>query len=174
MLGIFPGRNGVIWRDWYTHGVVDANSGSYTTLAAPLGHINVHIRDGSAILLHAQPAYTIAETREGPYSLLISLSAEGQAFGTAYIDDGISSPPGPNKILTFTVAKGQARISVDGPFDVVPRLQQVTVLGVDRKPSKVFLQGKSIKDWKYIEKTEELIASDLDGDLNKSLSLVWL
>ncbi|KIP03540.1 glycoside hydrolase family 31 protein [Phlebiopsis gigantea 11061_1 CR5-6] len=45
--GIFPGRGRVTWRDWYTHAAVNATAGANTTLAAPLGHINVH---GSAYL----------------------------------------------------------------------------------------------------------------------------
>ena len=48
----------------------------------------MHIRDGSALLLHAAPAYTIHDTRAGPYSLLVSQAADGYAFGTAYLDDG--------------------------------------------------------------------------------------
>src|ERR1700733_4006377 len=82
-IGIFPGRGNVVWRDWYTHDIVEYTSGVAMTLTAPLGHINVHVRDGSAILLHAVPAYTIEETQQGPFSLLVSLSADSQAFGTA-------------------------------------------------------------------------------------------
>ena len=77
------------------------SSGGNTTLDAPLSHINVHIGDNSALLLHQEPGYTTYETREGPYALLVSLNVAGTAFGTAYVDDGISFPPGPSLCLTF-------------------------------------------------------------------------
>jgi alpha-glucosidase (family GH31 glycosyl hydrolase) len=90
----------VPWRDWYTHAVVNA-TGQSTTPDAPISHINVHIQDNSALLLYQEPGYTIYEIREGFYSLLVSLNTAGTAFGTAYVDDGISFPPGPSRSLTF-------------------------------------------------------------------------
>ncbi|OAX37415.1 hypothetical protein K503DRAFT_783640 [Rhizopogon vinicolor AM-OR11-026] len=48
---VFPGRGSVIWREWYTHAVVNAISRGNTTLDAPISYINVHIRDSSALLL---------------------------------------------------------------------------------------------------------------------------
>ncbi|KAJ8580637.1 hypothetical protein M405DRAFT_854975 [Rhizopogon salebrosus TDB-379] len=116
--GIFLGRGCVIWRDWYTHAVVNVASGGNTTLDAPLSHINVHIRDNSALLLHQEPGYTIYETREGPYALLVSLNAAGTAFGTAYVDDDISFPPGPSRCLTFQAAEGTLKIESKGEYAI--------------------------------------------------------
>lgn len=172
--GIFPGRNRVIWRDWHTHEVVDTKPGAYTTLAAPLGHINVHIRDGSAILLHAQPAYTVEETRRGPFSLLVFQSFDGHAFGTAFLDDGISSPPGPSKTLTFISSSGRLQIQARGPFDVAQKLQEITVLGVASKPAQVILQGRKINSWVYTGATQKLVVNEINEDLNGPVSLVWI
>ena len=115
--GVFPGRGNTIWRDWYTHKAVNVSStpGATVTLDAPLGHINVHIRDGSAILLHAKPGYTTTETREGPYELLVSLDKQGRAFGTAYVDDGESVPPTPHTNLKFWAEGGVLFIEADAP-----------------------------------------------------------
>jgi len=170
--GIFPGRGSVVWRDWYTHDVVNATSGANTTLPAPLGHINVHIRDGSAILLHAQPAYTIEETRQGPFSLLVSQSTGGQAFGTAFIDDGVSNPPGPSKTLSFMAEKGRLRIQAEGTFNIKQKLQDITVLGVS-KPTEVTFQGETAKNWIYLEARKKLVVRDINGDLNGPVSFVW-
>ena len=170
-VGIFPGRGHVIWRDWYTHGVVNATSGTNTTLPAPLGHINVHVRDGSAILLHAQPAYTVAETRRGPFSLLVSQTTDGMAFGTAYIDDGIGSPPGPNKTLSFIGSKGRLWIDSKGALNIQQKLQDVTILGVSR-PSEVEFDGKKINSWIHFEGQEKLVVQ-MNGDLNGPMSLTW-
>ncbi|KZT00896.1 glycoside hydrolase family 31 protein [Laetiporus sulphureus 93-53] len=174
--GIFPGRGQVVWRDWYTRSTVDANPGGNTTLDAPLGHINVHVRDGSAILLHSQPAYTIAETRQSPYELLVSLSPGGYAFGTAYFDDGDSVPPTPNTTVTFSVTDGSLSIRSAGDYSIEQALESVTVLGVGAtKPSTVIVQNAALEDasWEYDEAKQELVMSDLELDLNGAIEISW-
>ncbi|KAF9457114.1 glycosyl hydrolases family 31-domain-containing protein [Collybia nuda] len=166
------GRGSVIWRDWYTHDVVNATHGAPTTLDAPLGHINVHIRDGSAILLHAKPAYTVEETRQGPFSLLISQSANGMAFGSAYLDDGVSSPPGPNKILTFEVTKRQVKITARGPFDVKQQLSEVTILGVGSKPSRATVNGRKVDSFSFSAQQGKLVVKT-NINLNSQTTLEW-
>jgi alpha-glucosidase len=140
---------------------------------APLGHINVHVRDGSVILLHAMPGYTIEETRQGPYSLLISQSADGRAFGSAYIDDGVSYPPTPSKSLTFSVTRSQVVITGDGSFDVKQRLRDITVLGVSTKPSFVLVDGKKVAEWYYVASKWKLVAQGLNIDLNIRVAVQW-
>ncbi|KAG1814614.1 glycoside hydrolase family 31 protein [Suillus subaureus] len=167
-----PGRGSVIWRDWYTHGAVNATSGGNTTLDAPISHINVHIRDNSVLLLHQEPGYTIYETREGPYSLLVSLNAAGTAFGTAYVDDGISFPPGPSRNLTFQAAESTLKIQSEGAYGIAQKLETITVLGV-QKPAQVELQGSSTDGWTYNEATEELVVSNASVDLNGQFTLAW-
>ncbi|PCH40075.1 glycoside hydrolase family 31 protein [Wolfiporia cocos MD-104 SS10] len=171
--GIFPGRGQVTWRDWYTHDVVDATTGGNTTLDAPLGHINVHVRDGSAILLHAQPAYTINETRSGPYALLVSLSANGSASSTAYIDDGETIPPTPNTTLTFIATHGVLKISGAGDFEVQQDLANVTILGVASQPESVGVEGVHDINWEYFPRQQELVLTDLGLDLNEDLTIFW-
>ncbi|PSR99298.1 hypothetical protein PHLCEN_2v4157 [Hermanssonia centrifuga] len=175
--GIFPGRGRVIWRDWYTHNVVNSSTdGSPTTLSAPLGHINVHIRDGSAILLHGQPAYTVAETRQGPYSLLVSQAADGFAFGTAYIDDGESIPPTPSRTIEFHAVKGSLKISGSGSFALQETLETVTVLGVgntEKRPTTVSVQEKEVSGWEYVPAQQKLVLSGLGLSLNHNLTITW-
>lgn len=171
--GIFPGRGSVAWRDWYTHDVVNATSGTNTTLAAPLGHINVHIRDGAALLLHSKPAYTTTETRAGPYSLLISQSADGSASGSAYIDDGETLPPTPSRTLEFHASKGSLKISTQGNFHVSQKLDTITILGMS-KPSNVIINGKSVKSFEYLPAQQKLVISKLSIDLNHAVNVKWV
>ncbi|KAG9311239.1 glycoside hydrolase family 31 protein [Chiua virens] len=116
--GKFPGRHTVIWRDWWTHVAVETVSGANTMLSAPISHINVHIRDSSILLLHQEPAYTIYETRQGPYSLLVSLNKAGTASGNAYVDDGESYPPGANRILDFSASDCELEIWSHGAYGI--------------------------------------------------------
>ncbi|KAF9472639.1 hypothetical protein BDN70DRAFT_844291 [Pholiota conissans] len=171
--GIFPGRGSVVWRDWYTHAVVKSTPGTLTSLSAALGHINVHIRDGSAILLHAQPRYTIEETRQGPYSLLVSQTSQGLAHGSAYIDDGISFPPGPSRVLTFSATKNAVSGSVKGSFRVAQKLANITVLGVGARPSSVSFNGRKVGNWTYAAPPAKLVVQGINADLNQPWSLQW-
>ncbi|KAJ7627419.1 glycosyl hydrolases family 31-domain-containing protein [Roridomyces roridus] len=171
--GIFPGRGKTIWRDWYTHAMVDAKVGVNTTLAAPLGHINVHVRDGAAILLHQIPAYTVEETRAGPFELLVSLTAGGGAFGSAYLDDGVSDPPGPSTIVTFHATEGALRIQSQGKFDVAQKMAAVTVLGVPKKPVEVEVGGTKVKSFVYDGANQELVVSGLEVGLNEDTMMTW-
>ncbi|KII83963.1 glycoside hydrolase family 31 protein [Plicaturopsis crispa FD-325 SS-3] len=172
--GMLPGRGSVTWRDWYTHDVVNSTADGQVTFPAPLGHINAHIRDSSAILTHAKPAYTIEETRQGPYSLLVSQASDGHAFGTAYIDDGVSNPPGPSKTLSFSVTTGQVKIAAKGAYDVKQKLQDITILGT-KSPTEVKVGGKSLsKDgWEYIEAQEKLVVKNVNLDLNDDTTVSW-
>lgn len=178
-LGIFPGRGNVTWRDWYTHEVVNASSGGNTSLSAPLGHINVHVRDGAVLLLHAQPAYTTAETRSGPFELLVTLptGGNGSAFGTAYIDDGESFPPGANTTLVFRASDGQLSSEPSGSFNITQKLTRITVLGVATSPSNVTLQGSALGNgsWTFEGGKGELVVSgeSVEVDLNAPISLEW-
>ena len=171
--GIFPGRGTVIWRDWWTHAVVDAAAGANTTLSAPISHINVHIRDSSILLLHQEPAYTIYETRQGPYSLLVSLNAGGAASGDAYVDDGESYPPGAHRILHFCSGDGNLEIRGNGGYSIDQKLETITILGV-QQPTTVALNSNKVEDWTYDATNKELIVSDLYIDLNAGwTSLRW-
>ncbi|EIW75838.1 glycoside hydrolase family 31 protein [Coniophora puteana RWD-64-598 SS2] len=165
--GVFPGRGHVTWRDWWTHAAVNATSGGNTTLPAPISTINVHVRDNSALLLHQEPAYTTYETRQGPYELLVSLSVAGGAFGTAYVDDGESYPPGDSRTLKFVASPGQLQIQSEGAYNIEQKLETVTILGVAQKPGAVSVQGQNVGNVTYLPETEELVLGNLGLDLNQ-------
>ncbi|KAJ7265080.1 glycosyl hydrolases family 31-domain-containing protein [Mycena rebaudengoi] len=169
---IFPGRKKTVWRDWYTHDVLNATADGNTTLAAPLGHINVHIRDGAAILLHQTPAYTVQETRQGPFSLLVTQSADGHAFGITYPDDGVSDPPGPSTTVTIRSSKSTVTISAEGAFHITQKLAEVTILGVVHKPNELFLGGER-NTFNYAGPQQKLVVSKLALDLNRRTTIEW-
>ncbi|VDB95821.1 unnamed protein product [Peniophora sp. CBMAI 1063] len=144
----FPGSKNTTWRDWYTHEQVETVSGTTTTLSAPLSHIPVHVRSGSILLLHAHPGYTTNETRSRPYSLLVSLDVNGQAFGTAYIDDGESNPDSngfiSNRTITFSVANNSLSWVAAGDYNVEQPIESVTVLGVVSEVANVTIPDAQV------------------------------
>jgi len=122
--------------------------------------------------MHAEPAYTIEETRQGPFSLLVSLGSNGTAAGDAYVDDGISDPPGPNTILTFLVAENKLNILSKGEFEISQSMQNVTVLGVSEQPENVQLDGNDV-EWTWNDGTQELVVESANIDLNGDHVLQW-
>lgn len=172
-VAVLPGQGSVIWRDWWTHEVVNGTDSGDVTLPAPLGHINVHVRDGSAILLHAQPAYTIEETQQGPYSLLVSLTRNGDAIGHAYVDDGVSLPPTSNRVLNFVANRAGLAIHSKGSFDIKHRMHEITILGVHTNPKRVTVQGRQTKSWRYVPTTAKLVVDQIDLDLNQEVRVLW-
>ncbi|KAM6489050.1 hypothetical protein JOM56_015462, partial [Amanita muscaria] len=52
----------------------------------------------------------IYETQQGPFALLVTQALHGSSFGTAYLDDGESYPPGPGCGLTITASVGEVSI----------------------------------------------------------------
>ena len=145
-----------------------------TTLAAPLGHINLHVRDGAAILLHQQPAYTIAETRAGPYALLVHQAEDGYAFGTAYIDDGETVPPTPNTTLTITARRGALTLRSSGDYQIAEQLGEVTVLGVEpTDPQQVMINGALAVNWTFDSALDTLVIHGLNVNLNQDIDVMW-
>ena len=148
----------------------------------------MHVRDGAAILLHAQPGYTTAETRQGPYALLVTLDGEGRASGTAYVDDGESVPPTPHTTLGFRASGGRLAIEAQGDFKVEQKLESVTILGVGSgKPRAVSVQSgesaasetissaslKAEEDWEFDAGLERLVLKNLGVDLNGGATVSW-
>jgi len=103
--GVFPGvGEGEKWYDWYTLQAVGAKAQENVTLAAPLEHINVHVRGGSILPLQ-EPGYTTTETRQNPWAILVALDYDGRASGDLYLDDGESLVPNTTKIVNVSLCE---------------------------------------------------------------------
>ncbi len=184
--GILPGRGQVIWRDWYTHAIVNqknatpaSGNGSNTVvvdLNAPLGHIPVLFRSGAALLLHPKPGYTTRASASMPYALLVSLSHEGNAYGTALIDDGETETT-QRRMLVFSANDKILEIftSGEGLFEVAQPLGVITILGIDRAPKRVRMGGVvvSARKWVFDSAVQRLVVSGLSVDLNRRSTISW-
>jgi alpha-glucosidase len=183
--GFLPGRGHVIWRDWYTHAIVRSPSADQNTvdLDASLGHIPVLIRSGAALLLHSQPGYTTRASALAPYAILISLSDDGHAYGTALIDDGETLQLSTKDIylatqsrtLVFTVHNKSLEIWGEGSFSVVQPLDVITILGINLAPRHLQLNKVDVPSWKWVYNSmvQRLVVSNLSVDLNDQFTLAW-
>lgn len=142
------------------------------TFPAPLGHIPVALKSSSMLLLHAEPSYTIHETRQKPFSLLVSLAADGTAGGTAYVDDG-ESVGSAFKLLGLSASDNRISATTEGDYNVEQPLAMVTVLGVGQKPERVKFSGVATTDFTYDQATQKLVVKGLAGDLNSAWELLY-
>ncbi|XP_036037736.1 putative maltase-glucoamylase-like protein FLJ16351 [Onychomys torridus] len=76
---------------WYNHstGSGQDSIGEWKTLAAPLDHINLHVR-GGYILPWQEPAMNTHYSRQNFVGLTVALDDEGKAEGQMFWDDGQS------------------------------------------------------------------------------------
>ncbi len=88
------------------------------------------------------------------------------------MDDGDSYPPGPQKTLTFTSAKGELRLSMQGDFNVVQKLQDITVLGISTRPHSVTLDSKAVTEWSYDAALNKMVIK-VNVNLNRQTTLRW-
>jgi alpha-glucosidase len=185
--GILPGRGQVIWRDWYTHAIVgqsasptggngNGKSTVVVDLDAPLGHIPVLVRSGAALLLHSQPGYTTGASAATAYALLVSLSREGKAYGAALVDDGETETT-ESRTLVFNAHDKRLEIlhSGEGIFEVVQPLGVITILGIDRAPRRIRIDGKDVpsRKWVFDSAVQRLVVSGLSVDLNGRSLISW-
>ncbi|KAK9241386.1 glycosyl hydrolases family 31-domain-containing protein [Lipomyces kononenkoae] len=150
--GVFPGVPDEVWYDYYTHEPVRAGPGENVTLAAPLGHINVHIRGGYVIPTQ-KPAYTTTESRKNEWGLTVALDKAGSAKGTLYVDDGESLVVKESLVVDFVATHGSLYTFPRGTYTVCQPLGSITVLGVESKPSVVALGETKISNFTYINNT---------------------
>ena len=184
--GILPGRGQVIWRDWYSHAIVKQQKPPSTTgnesntvvvdLDAPLGHIPVLVRSGAALLLHSQPGYTTRASAALPYALLVSLSRGGNAYGTAVVDDGETETTR-SRTLVFNAHDRALEISTsrEDLFEIVQPISVVTILGIDRAPKRVRMDGTVIptRKWVFDSAVQRLVVSGLSINLNGRCAISW-
>ena len=145
-------------------------------LDAPLGHIPVLVRSGAALLLHSQPGYTTRASAALPYALLVSLSGDGNAYGTALVDDGESEST-QSRTLVFNAHDKTLKISTSGEdlFVIAQRLGVITILGIDRAPKRVRVDGTVIpsRKWVFDSAVQRLVISGLSIDLNGRCTISW-
>jgi alpha-glucosidase len=97
---------------------------------------------------------------------------DGHAFGTTYLDDGVSDPPGPSTTVTVRSGKSTVMISAEGAFHITQKLAEVTILGVVHKPNQVFV-GDKRKAFNYAGPQQKLVISKLALDLNGHTTIEW-
>lgn len=175
VVGALPTMGNTKWRNLFTHELVDQSS-DIVRLDAPLSTIPVHIRSGAALLMHRDPAYTIYETKQGPYSLLLNLDSNGYATGCTKIDDGESVPSTGTKSLTFTAQDNTlsaTSMALDGDYTVPQQLAEIVILGVAQEPKSIMANGMQASNVTYDASLQRVTVGGLTVDLNNNFDVSW-
>ncbi|XP_036037737.1 maltase-glucoamylase, intestinal [Onychomys torridus] len=123
------------WYDYYTG--ADINStGEWKTLAAPLEHINLHIR-GGYILPWQQHALNTNLSRKNPLGLLIALDENKEARGELFWDDGQSKDTVTTNTYLFSefaVTQNHLNVTISSPNYKDPNnlaFQEIKIFGTE-------------------------------------------
>ena len=129
------------------------------------------------MFLYTTPGYTIEETRQSSFSLLLHLTSNGTASDKAYMDDGESLPPTPYREVAFDVSKGKLEIGGVGKYIVKQKLSEITVLinGASNKSQvgSVSVGNEKWTKWSWDGQKGELVIKNLKIDLNSKSTVSW-
>ncbi|KAI1326111.1 glycosyl hydrolases family 31-domain-containing protein [Xylariaceae sp. FL0255] len=112
-----------------------ANTSGTATIDAPPGVLPLYIRGGT-ILPQQAPGYTVYESRQGSWSLLVALDEDGNGSGTTYLDDGKSMSPQQTQRVTLAAQGKTLTAKIEGSYDFAdygvspPPLDKVIIMGL--------------------------------------------
>jgi len=177
--GYFPAG---IWYDYFTMvPLYDGNIGAYLTIDAPLEKINLHMYGGSIIL--TQPpngSLTTDDARMKSYVLKVYPNGQGQASGSAYLDDGISLRAVEDNKYSLMQYKMNnnilnARVARNYPSLSFAHLDNVVVGNVSSKPKSVSFNDQPfpIDSWTYDQAKKILKVNNMNWPVDKKFTLKW-
>ena len=162
-----PGK----WYDWFTHSVIESTeTGVNKTLPTPKDKIQLHILGGH-ILTTQSPAMTTSECRKGAYSLIVALDKETNAEGRLYLDDGVTLDTKSYVYIQYsaeeidsggvTITASPSKGPAIEPNFYIPHITTVYILGLSKSPSKVELNGQTVRADQYTFSDGTLVIKEL-------------
>ncbi|XP_043945694.1 lysosomal alpha-glucosidase-like [Protopterus annectens] len=171
VVGYFPKG---IWYNYYT-GSSFISSGESVQLAAPLDHINLHVREGS-IIPTQKPGTTTWVSSGNNMRIIATLSSDATAYGDLFWDDGDSIDTyetGEYSYLVFNVSQktftsSVLHLNVEATYITIDTL---TVFGVQEEPTKTAVNGNEVP-FSYSE-SKVLTVENLQLNLSKEFVMRW-
>uniref|UniRef100_A0A8C7E2A0 P-type domain-containing protein n=1 Tax=Naja naja TaxID=35670 RepID=A0A8C7E2A0_NAJNA len=153
--GYFPKG---VWYDYYTGSSVNS-SGESLKMAAPLDHINVHLREGT-ILPTQKPGGSTWLARRNPLTLIAALSQSSTAWGDLFWDDGDSLDTfekGNYSYLVFNVTQNTfiSTVLYSNTEATYITVDKLSVYGVREEPKTVTVSGKN---WPFTYLTNQVMS----------------
>ncbi|GAC93447.1 glycoside hydrolase [Pseudozyma hubeiensis SY62] len=167
----FPEAGGK-WRNVFTWESLDVESNKNVTVSAELSTINVHLRPGSALLTHSHPAYTVHETAQSKFALVINLNTQGQAEQAFYLDDGTTPAPTPNSTLTVKASNQTLTAHLHGNYTPHQNLSHIVLLDVKHKPNSVTFDAQQA-NFTWDQSRSLLNITGLNADFQNNWQISW-
>lgn len=144
VVGYIP--NECRWYDYWTN--LPVIERGYVDIDTPLDDINILIRGGYVIpFQNATSAMSLTEMRQKPIELLVALDCDLKAYGSFYIDDGLSHDTiEKNRYTRFDISvspSGSTLIElhltsqVRGYLNEFTHLNRIRFLGLETAPKEV-------------------------------------
>ncbi len=135
-----------IFYDFSTFEPVQGHGANITLTNVNFTTIPVHIRGGVVLPLRAEGTMTTTELRATDFQFVVAPGTNGSASGSLYIDDGVSIAN--TEVASVQMEFEKGRLTVDGTFveSTGVKVASAVFLNVDSKPSRVELNGSSVKD----------------------------
>ncbi|XP_051856089.1 maltase-glucoamylase [Antechinus flavipes] len=170
------------WYDYYTGSSVGVR-GQWTSLQAPLDHINLHIR-GGYILPWQKPANNTHYSRKNSLGLIVALSDNGIAEGEFFWDDGQSIDTyekGDIYFSTFSASQNHLDVKIIDKNYSDPNglaFEEIKIFGLDLKPFIVTVKENNIPvqtnaQIQYDSATKVANITGLHLELGKEYTIEW-
>ncbi|XP_069737638.1 maltase-glucoamylase-like [Phaenicophaeus curvirostris] len=170
------------WYDYHTDEYIGFR-GQFSNLAAPLEHINLHVR-GGYVLAQQSPANTTFYSRKNPLALTVALDDNQLAEGRLYWDDGVrigAYEDGVYLLSSFTARGNVLEIKVLHRGYVDPnnlKFTQIKILGVTQNVREVTVSqdGGTIPSPHavlYDSGKQVLTITRLELELGQNYTLQW-
>jgi alpha-glucosidase len=134
-----------IFYDFVSHEEINGSGATVQLTDVDFTTIPVYIKGGSVLPLRVESALTTTELRTKDFELVVAPNREGEAEGNFYYDDGVSIEQSATLDACFHFSRNQLKVETGGDFDVGDlKYTSVTILGLDRQPSTVILDGRRV------------------------------
>jgi alpha-glucosidase len=139
--------NDIFW-DFHTLKRVTPTATETTYSGLDTSDIPVHIKCRNIVPMRAASANTTTALRTKDFELIVAPNGDGKAWGSLYLDDGVSLEQEAISEISFTYDGG--KLKADGTFgySVDVGVKTVTVLG-DGDPVKYELNEKLTGAWEH-------------------------
>ncbi|KAI0695583.1 alpha-glucosidase [Cerioporus squamosus] len=127
------------------HTLAATQGGSATTLTnVNFTTIPVSIKGGGVLPLRTSSAMTTTELRKTDFELVVAPSAKGTAFGSLYLDDGVSITQKRTTTVDFAYKGGKLTVKGSFGYPTGVNVSRVRFANTKSAPKIVKLNGKAV------------------------------
>ncbi|XP_040858424.1 uncharacterized protein LOC121170993 [Ochotona curzoniae] len=174
----FPGAR---WYDYYTGSEVNAK-GQWRVLAAPLDHINLHVR-GGYVLPWQEPALNTNQSRQNALGLIIALDENKEAKGELFWDDGDTKDTVANNaylLCEFSATQNQLEVKISQSGYKDPNniaFREIKILGT-QEPSNIIVKHNGVlieisPNVTYDYSSKVAVITEIDLILGEAYTVEW-